>query len=403
MVATGLAALVRPGFAEDRVIAHAAYGYGNQAQSLGIYTNQSPSSVEEGCALGGFGRHMESRSYVASTDQVGLCQKFTMALPVAVLRYASNGPSDISFANDENTKVSQEKFSSFGSVPVAGLMPGRAVATVITMANPLSGEQVARLRRNMFVQTSTGWSAFVTSWDPDGRWVAVDAWCNIVVAPLTVSYVGYDPRALNIDPDGRRVGSLTLTIGANNSGYGANSIVEMPRSVYCLFGVSCQVEGSEMTLINNGRPFSRDEFKWFSDSPRNVGMLVGAQGPYGNSVGYAVAGGRWDKGFIASEGQYAGFLVAPFGDYGMGDGFMSQQIQGNAFSVRHRGGYVYRVDSDGNIVTKASVQASGYREILTTPASSSAPCIPGQFTDDANYHYVCVARNVWKRVMLHTW
>jgi hypothetical protein len=47
--------------------------------------------------------------------------------------------------------------------------------------------------------------------------------------------------------------------------------------------------------------------------------------------------------------------------------------------------------------------ASGmYMEKLTTPASSSAPCTAGQFTDDANYHYVCVAANTWKRVALNS-
>ncbi len=39
---------------------------------------------------------------------------------------------------------------------------------------------------------------------------------------------------------------------------------------------------------------------------------------------------------------------------------------------------------------------------ISTPASSSAPCTAGQFSDDANYHYVCVATNTWKRVALST-
>jgi hypothetical protein len=39
-------------------------------------------------------------------------------------------------------------------------------------------------------------------------------------------------------------------------------------------------------------------------------------------------------------------------------------------------------------------------ETLTTPASSSAACTAGQFADDANYHYVCVATNTWKRALL---
>ncbi len=56
----------------------------------------------------------------------------------------------------------------------------------------------------------------------------------------------------------------------------------------------------------------------------------------------------------------------------------------------------------GNIATTATSQAAGFIETLTTPASSSAACIPGQFTDDAGYHYVCTAANTWKRVALAT-
>ena len=48
----------------------------------------------------------------------------------------------------------------------------------------------------------------------------------------------------------------------------------------------------------------------------------------------------------------------------------------------------------------AYVDAVTYYEALTTPASSTAACVAGQFTDDANYHYVCVATNSWKRVAL---
>ncbi|MBS1033361.1 hypothetical protein [Gluconobacter cerinus] len=48
------------------------------------------------------------------------------------------------------------------------------------------------------------------------------------------------------------------------------------------------------------------------------------------------------------------------------------------------------------------VTAGSFSETLSTPSSSSAPCTSGQFTDDANYHYVCVATNMWKRVALST-
>jgi hypothetical protein len=56
----------------------------------------------------------------------------------------------------------------------------------------------------------------------------------------------------------------------------------------------------------------------------------------------------------------------------------------------------FTVDTGGN------VKAAAYHETLTTPASSSAPCNAGDFTDDANFHYVCTAPNTWKRVALST-
>ena len=49
------------------------------------------------------------------------------------------------------------------------------------------------------------------------------------------------------------------------------------------------------------------------------------------------------------------------------------------------------------VATSATVP---FQAPLGTPASSSAPCTAGQFEDDANYHYVCVATNTWKRVAL---
>jgi hypothetical protein len=47
------------------------------------------------------------------------------------------------------------------------------------------------------------------------------------------------------------------------------------------------------------------------------------------------------------------------------------------------------------------VVASTFTGHLFTPASSTAiACSPGMFFDDANYHYVCVAKNTLKRVAL---
>jgi hypothetical protein len=61
-----------------------------------------------------------------------------------------------------------------------------------------------------------------------------------------------------------------------------------------------------------------------------------------------------------------------------------------------------------NTVTGGSLQvnetgvytAGSFHVNLATPASSSAPCVAGQIGADANYVYVCVAANKWKRSAL---
>ena len=64
-----------------------------------------------------------------------------------------------------------------------------------------------------------------------------------------------------------------------------------------------------------------------------------------------------------------------------------------------------------NTVTGGSLQvnetgvytAGSFHVNLATPASSSAPCVAGQIGADANYVYVCVAANTWKRSALSSW
>jgi hypothetical protein len=47
-----------------------------------------------------------------------------------------------------------------------------------------------------------------------------------------------------------------------------------------------------------------------------------------------------------------------------------------------------------------TVAAKSYHEELRTPPSSSASCEAGDFSDDADYHYVCTSTNKWKRAKL---
>jgi len=55
---------------------------------------------------------------------------------------------------------------------------------------------------------------------------------------------------------------------------------------------------------------------------------------------------------------------------------------------------------DGNVNVSDMISAKTIKLSLSTPSSSSAACTAGEFKDDINYHYVCVANNKWKRVAL---
>lgn len=60
----------------------------------------------------------------------------------------------------------------------------------------------------------------------------------------------------------------------------------------------------------------------------------------------------------------------------------------------------HNVTIDQTLAVKKTIFAHQLISPLSTPSSSSAPCTAGEFRDDANYHYVCVATNKWKRVAL---
>lgn len=58
----------------------------------------------------------------------------------------------------------------------------------------------------------------------------------------------------------------------------------------------------------------------------------------------------------------------------------------------------------GSIAVSSAGAATGLRLATThTPSSASDTGTEGQITRDANYIYVCVATNTWKRTAISTW
>jgi hypothetical protein len=73
-----------------------------------------------------------------------------------------------------------------------------------------------------------------------------------------------------------------------------------------------------------------------------------------------------------------------------------------------------RPEAPNNIVSVAAVLTSGNNGVIfvrpavediwqAAPATASSPGRKGDNAFDANYFYVCVATNTWKRVLLETW
>jgi hypothetical protein len=70
----------------------------------------------------------------------------------------------------------------------------------------------------------------------------------------------------------------------------------------------------------------------------------------------------------------------------------------NAGVVRANG---TQVETKGHTHTVA--QVTGARSWAAVPANAAAPGTPGQEAYDADWHYVCVFTNTWKRTPLTTW
>ena len=82
-----------------------------------------------------------------------------------------------------------------------------------------------------------------------------------------------------------------------------------------------------------------------------------------------------------------------------GDLNLGTQIS-NGSNIHGVNGYYGKSVTLSDQITTPKIIAHQIIGHLSTPYSSSASCIPGEFKDDTNYHYVCVSTNHWKRSLL---
>ena len=174
--------------------------------------------------------------------------------------------------------------------------------------------------------------------------------------------------------------------GSGTAGFASFSVNSQGGA--CANGIAlCVNTGSTFTVDSSGNEISNS----IETASGNIRMADATGGTLGYS-NIALNGNN-------SNGSRIGLVGG-----GPSTGDMNMYVD-----VPTGGNFVFRVGGTaptctlgtGGLICGGGVfSATSYHEALSTPASSSASCSPGDFTDDANFHYVCTATNTWKRAAL---
>lgn len=181
------------------------------------------------------------------------------------------------------------------------------------------------------------------------------------------------------------------------------------------------LDGTNSQIVLEGDPISTHQVAFIRDRSRAPSSYL-AQG----ANTYATINDQSTSPFgILQEGNYANaaykYRNAVIGNWSGDAAYTALSLNGSlvaagmngffgsvADPVLHAnasGSYDFRVGNtpalavDGTRVTAAN----RYNAPLYTPPSSSSACAVGDFANDANFHYVCVAANTWKRAALSSW
>ena len=337
---------------------------------------------------------------------------------------ARQGARDFAeYGSIDNVQLGMHNIGQPPVLTLAGMFEARAFRP----RQRLGPAEIALLRRDMQVETAgaTPWRSYITGWAPDGSQIDVAGWYR------------HGDRAAGQVPAGE-----VLYVNPADRLWNINTILTLPRG-----GFARQGTGYELDINNAKGPPENDMAV--------IGLLIGSGAwpsePGMFDIGAAVvAQGGMHNGFVSRGGHNAFFLAMPdtlTGRYNAG--FMTYQPAGTAFSAWDgKAGAKFAASAvDGSIEVgahglpgspaqhpalrffaaggtappSASLAASGSGLVIATagapivlaaplveahpavPASSHAPCTPGQHAWDASYEYRCVAPNHWKRAALSAW
>lgn len=151
---------------------------------------------------------------------------------------------------------------------------------------------------------------------------------------------------------------------------------------------------------NNNNTFLGNEVLYYGNETDAIAYDFETGG--GNYVAGGDIDGGWPIAYhVVGRNNFLAGMTEASGIAAYFDNSLYGSSEGNILQG-FLAGQAIKDTGTGNAVLDPSqpVKFGSYSETLTTPRSSSAACTPGQFTDDANFHYVCTGINTWKRVAL---
>lgn len=177
-------------------------------------------------------------------------------------------------------------------------------------------------------------------------------------------------------------------------------------------------DGTNAATTLKGYPGTRHVSGFINDESAGPSSYR-ASGQYSyatfNDVGTSPYGFRWDGTYSVAASKYQNYLL---GNWGGGAGYQAISFNNSlaaadmngffgsasdqVFYANTKTAFQFRVANAGilDIDVSRVKTVNRFNSPLYTPPSSSAACQAGDFANDANYHYVCVATNTWKRAVL---
>jgi hypothetical protein len=205
---------------------------------------------------------------------------------------------------------------------------------------------------------------------------------------------------------------LSVTVGSQNTAVGFNALRANTSTANTALG-SAALQNSSNGISNTA--VGRDTLIQNSTGSRNTGIgdqairaITGASDnntALGTEAGWRFGAAGTSNNVLCNNSTFIGYQARPnntgetnqiaIGHQTVGDG-SNTTVLGNSSttSTRMAGTATSVLRVDGDTVRIANAR---------TPASATAAGNAGDICWDANYIYVCVATNTWKRTAISTW